>query len=171
MEKEHMRLLTDYSLERPDYKAVTNKRRLFTCLYFLAVGIVIELYFFLRFERFLGLMLFFCLAIAVVFWFAQPAINRSTNYKVLKILYSNPKHDWIFGERSIELFDDGLEITTSGSFAKNKWETISTSGFIEDALIIIIGPNMGHVIKQDQVIEGDFSAFASEVMRRTQSKG
>lgn len=169
MEREHMQLLSDYVQGLPALQAAHSKRRMITCLYFLTVGILGEISFLLLTGRFFGLLALGCLFIAVIFWFAFPLITRSTASKFTNQLYANPKFSWVFGERTIELFDDGFEYTTTSSVGKNKWETISNCGFIDDAFVFIIGPTTGFVIKQDQVIEGDFSAFASEVMRRTET--
>lgn len=169
MEKQNMKLLSDYVQGQPAFLAAQAKRRLYTTIYFLSIGIVGEAFLLLKSGRFFGFILLGSLIIATIFWFAVPSMIKSSAHKFTTELYANPKFSWVFGERSLEIFEDGFGFSSECSSGKNLWKTVSSCGFIEDAFVMIIGPTTGFVIKQDQVIEGDFSAFASEVMRRTQA--
>lgn len=164
-----MKLLSSYVQNLPSLRAAHAKRRLFLTVYPLIVGILGESFLLLRTGRISGVTLILCIVLSAVLWFVFPMMIRSSAFKFSTRLYANPKFDWIFGEKIIETTDDGIDYSSESASGKNKWETISNCGFIEDAFVLIVGPTSGFVIKQDQVIEGDFSAFASEVMRRTQS--
>lgn len=102
-------------------------------------------------------------ALAAVYAFGFPLFLRTNVRRMTSRLYAGRLN--VLGRRELEITADGLVSRSEEEEGITPWEEIVDVVVLDRYLFVYLGETAAHIVPRDNVLEGDFVAFAAAVRR------
>jgi hypothetical protein len=102
-------------------------------------------------------------ALAAVYAFGFPVFLRANVRRMTMRLYAGRLN--VLGRRELEITEEGVLSRSEEGTGVTPWESIVDVIVLDRYLFVYLGEEAAHIVPRDNVLEGDFVAFAAALRR------
>ena len=126
--------------------------------------IVVFIFFYVKFLS-LSTLFFGIIFIAISLFFSKKRYLKKQKKLLKKILYTKSQKK-VFGQRTLTINEDGLNILLQFSNIDTKWEAVERVVLVKNYLLLLYETDIqAHVINREHIIDGDFELFLEEIKK------